>query len=122
MDGGTADVRQRATIQKAPEAAEAAKTTKASEAAERPTGLVGTVIAYTPAYRTVVVDIPLGPKGDRDTLRLGAQVTDHTKITMGNATASTEALKRGEKVRIDYHRVSSGDVAGSVHILRPEKG
>lgn len=97
--------------------------TKASKAAEKPAetkkpaGLVGTLVAVTPASRTVVVDVPLG----KQVLRIGAEVTDRTKIREGSKKASLADLKEGERVRINFRRVATGDEALSVDILRAPK-
>ncbi len=76
--------------------------------------LTGTIVAYTPGSRTLVVDVP-----ERDqTLRLGTLVTDQTQITQGNQKASFDLLKEGERVRVTFHREDSGDNATSVDILQ----
>lgn len=86
-------------------------------AAEKPAGLVGTVIAVVPASRTLVVDVPLG----KDVLRIGAEVTDKTKIRAGGKAASFESLRPGARVRINFRRVATGDEAISVEVLRGGK-
>jgi ATP-dependent 26S proteasome regulatory subunit len=102
---------------------ETTETTKASKPAEKPAetkkpaGLVGTVVAVTPASRAVVVDVPLG----KQVLRIGAEVTDRTKIREGSKKASLADLKEGERVRINFRRVATGDEALSVDILRAAK-
>ena len=97
---------------KAPQAAEKSAETK------KPAGLVGTVVAVTPASRTVVVDAPLGKQG----LRIGAEVTDRTRIREGSKKASLADLKEGERVRITFHRITTGDEATSLDILRTKNG
>lgn len=86
-------------------------------APEKPAGLVGTVIAVVPASRTLVVDVPLG----KDVLRIGAEVTDQTKIRADGKAASFESLKPGARVRINFRRVATGDEAISVEVLRGGK-
>ncbi len=103
---------------KAPEAPTSAAKTANAPVAKRPAGLVGKVVAVTPKSRTVVVDVPLG----KHTLRIGAAVTDQTRILLGGKTASLEALKEGERVRIIYHRTSTGDVATALEVLRSSVG
>ncbi len=87
-------------------------------AAARPAGLVGKVVAVTPQSQTIVVDVPLG----KETLRLGAETTDETKIMVDGKTASLDALKAGGRVRISYHRTTTGDVADTVVALPATQG
>jgi len=96
----------------APEKAEPAAAKPA--AAEKPAGLVGKVVAAVPQSRTLVVDVNLGKKG---ILRVGAIVTERTKITVGGSAASFDALKEGARVRINIKRVENGSEATSVEIL-----
>jgi len=105
------------TTEKAPEASKPATMPKKPAVAKQPAGMTGTVIAYTPESRTVVVDVHQA----KETLRIGAQVTDHTTIMKGGQKAAAEALKAGEHVRISYHRSSMGDVATSLDIMPPTK-
>lgn len=86
-------------------------------AAEKPGGLVGTVFHVTPESRTLVVDVPLG----KDVLRIGAAVTDQTKIEAAGKAAPFESLKPGARVRITFRRVASGNEAISVEVLRGPK-
>ncbi|MEK6716754.1 MAG: hypothetical protein AABZ16_04610 [candidate division NC10 bacterium] len=101
--------------------AEAPAETKAAPekpaAAEKPAGLVGTVIAVVPASRTLVVDVPLG----KEVLRVGAEVTDKTKLTAAGKAVSLDRLKPGDRVRIEFRRVATGDEAISVEALRSER-
>jgi len=103
---------------------ETTETTKASKAAEKPAetkkpaGLVGTVVAVTTGSKTLVVDVPHG----KATLRIGAEVTDRTRIREGSKKASLAELKEGERVRINFRRVATGDEALSVDILGAAKG
>lgn len=100
---------------KAPEA----KATPTTEtAAKKPAGLVGTIIAFTPESRTLVVDAPRG----NQVLRIGAVVTERTTIRQGSRKAALASLKEGERVRLTFHRIASGDEATSVDILRAAKG
>jgi hypothetical protein len=103
---------------KAPEASASPVTTAKAPAAKRPSGLVGKVVAVTPTSRTIVVDVPEG----KETLRIGAEITDQTKILVNSKKASLDALKEGERVRIAYHRTSNGDVATSLVVLRSSMG
>lgn len=90
---------------------------EAKAAAEKPAGLVGTVIAVVPASRTLVVDVPLG----KEVLRVGAEVTGKTKIRGAGGVTSLDRLKPGDRVRIDFRRVETGDEAIAVEILRSSK-
>jgi len=76
----------------------------------QPAGVIGHVVAVTPKYETIVVDVPEG----HDVLRLGATVTPHTVIRVNGTAAPLTALKAGEQVRIAYQRTPGGDVATSV--------
>lgn len=87
-------------------------------AAEKLAGLVGTIVAFAPASRTLVVDVPLG----KDVLRIGARVTNKTKIEAAGAAATIESLKAGARVRINFRRVADGDEAISVELLGAKKG
>lgn len=89
-----------------------------SATAPGPVGLAGKIVAVTPDSHTIVVDVPLG----KETLRIGAEATDATKILVGGKKASLNALKEGERVRISYHRTAMGDVANSVVALETSKG
>lgn len=84
---------------------------------EKPTGLVGTIVAVAPESRTLVVDMPLG----KEVLRLGATVTNQTRIEAAGKAAAFESLKPGARVRITFRRVASGDEAISVEILHSPK-
>ena len=106
------------TATKAPGASASPAMTAKAPAAKRPAGLLGKVVAVTPTSHTIVVDVPQG----KETLRIGAEVTDHTKILVGGKQASLDALKEGERVRISYHRMSTGDVATSLDVLRSSMG
>ena len=99
-------------------ATEAKETPKRETAEKKPAGLVGTIIAFTPDSRTLVVDAPLG----NQVLRIGAVVTDRTTIRQGSKKASLANLKEGERVRLNFQRIASGDEATSVDILRAAKG
>ena len=101
----------------APEAAKTPEKTERPVAAKKPAGLVGTVVAVTPGSKTLVVDVPQG----KATLRIGAEVTDRTRIREGSKKASLAELKEGERVRINFRRVATGDEALSVDILRAAK-
>jgi len=85
--------------------------------AEKPAGLVGTIVAVAPESRTLVVDVPLGT----EVLRIGAVVTDKTKIEAAGKAATFENLKSGARVRITFRRTDTGDEAISVEVLRSPK-
>ncbi len=87
-------------------------------AAKKPAGLVGTVVAVVPESRTVGVDVPRG----KGVLRVGAAVTEKTKIMAKGASASFDSLKEGAHVRIQFRRVATGDEATRVEILGGSKG
>ena len=87
-------------------------------AAEKPPGLVGRVVAVVPESRTLVVDVPLG----KEVLRIGAEVTNRTRIRQGSKKSSLAELKEGERVRINFRRAATGDEALSVDVLRAPKG
>jgi hypothetical protein len=63
------------------------------------------------------VDVPLGT----EVLRVGAVVTDKTKIEAAGKAATFESLKSGARVRITFRRVATGDEAISVEVLRSPK-
>jgi hypothetical protein len=90
---------------------------KGPAAGEISTGLVGNIVHITPESRTLVVDVPLGT----EVLRIGAVVTDKTKIEAAGKAAAFESLKPGARVRITFRRVPSGDEAISVEVLRSPK-
>lgn len=90
---------------------------KKAAAAEQPVGLVGSIVHITPESRMLVVDVPLG----KDVLRIGATVTDTTKIEAAGKPAPFESLKPGARVRITFRRVATGDEAISVEVLRRPK-
>ena len=67
--------------------------------------------------RTLVVDVPLG----KEVLRVGAEVTDKTKLTAAGKAVSLDRLKAGDRVRIEFRRVATGDEAIAVEALRSER-
>jgi len=117
---GEAEKKEPAPAKEEKKAGAPAETKAAPEkpaAAEKPAGLVGKIVAVVPASRTLVVDVPLG----KEMLRIGAEVTDKTKIRAAGKSASFESLKAGARVRIDFRRVATGDEAISVDVLRGAK-
>jgi len=102
---------------KAAAPAEAKATPEKPAVPEKPAGHVGTIIAVVPASRTLVVDVPLG----KEVLRVGADVTPKTKITAAGAPVSLDSLQPGARVRINFRRVTDGDEAISVEVLRGPK-
>ena len=81
-------------------------------------GFVGTVIAIVPASRTLVVDVPW----DRDFLRIGAEVTDTTRITADGQAVSLDRLQTGDRVRISVRRIETGNEAISIEVLSGRRG
>jgi len=118
---GEAEKKEPAPAKEEKKAGAPAETKAAPEkaaAAERPAGLVGKIVAVVPATRTLVVDVPLG----KETLRIGAEVTQKTKLEAAGKAVSLESLKPGDRVRIQFRRVATGDEAISVEILPGPKG
>jgi hypothetical protein len=68
----------------------------------------------TPESRTLVVDVPL----EKAVLRVGAVVTDQTKIEAAGKAVPFEDLVTGARVRITIRRVDTGNDAISVEVLR----
>ena len=87
-------------------------------ATEKPAGLVGTVAAVEPASQTLVVDVPLG----KEVLRVGAFVTPSTKIEAGGKSLPLASLQAGERVRMNFRRIATGDQALAVDVLSEAKG
>jgi hypothetical protein len=81
---------------------------------EKSDGLVGSIVHVTPGSRTLLVDVPLG----KDVLRIGATVTDTTRIEAAGRAAPFESLTPGARVRITFRRVAGGNEAISVEVLR----
>ena len=71
-------------------------------------------VSVEPKSKTLVVNIPHG----KDVLTVGAWATDKTRITADGKKVSFESLKQGNRVRIAFHRVPTGDVLTSVTVLR----
>lgn len=86
--------------------------------AARAAAYVGTVVAVTPESRTLVVDVPLA----RDVLRIGAEVTDTTRITANGQAVSLDRLQAGDRIRISVRRVATGNEAVSVEVLSGRRG
>jgi hypothetical protein len=80
-------------------------------------GLVGTVIAVVPESQILVVDVPL----ERDRLRVGAWVTNETRIEARGVPVSLDSLEPGARVRIDVRRIPTGHEAISVVVLQQSK-
>lgn|SRR5574337_746534 len=79
--------------------------------------VAGTLSAVNPNTKTVEVTVP---KGKADHLIVGATVTAQTVIKEGKARKSLADLKVGERVRMKFERVSSGDVAKTI-VITPER-
>ena len=107
---------QRLEASRATQKASAAQTQ--STFADRPVGLVGTVVGVSPESRTLVVDVLLGT----EVLRLGTELSEGTKFAAGGVATRLEELKEGDKVRIMYRRLESGDEAISVEVLDGRMG
>lgn len=84
----------------------------------RPASFVGTIITVVPESHTLIVDVPLGA----DTLRIGAKVTPSTRITAAGEPISFESLVVGSLVRLQFRRVTTGNEAIAVDILREPQG
>jgi nucleoid-associated protein YgaU len=93
--------------------AEPAKEEKKAEA-EKPAGMVGKIVAVAAQVETLVVDIPLG----KDVLTVGGWVTPKTKITREGKAVKLDSLKAGERVRVTFHRIPTGDNFTSVEVLK----
>ncbi len=107
------------TPKKPKESTQAPAAPEKPAAAKKPAGLVGTVVAVVPGSRTLVVNVPRG----QDVLRIGAAVTERTKIRAGAAPASFDSLlKEGDRVRIQFRRVATGDEATTVEVLHRSQG
>lgn len=78
--------------------------------------LVGT-IAIVPESRTILVDVAVGA----DFLRVAAVVTPRTRIEATGAPASFEDLQPGNRVRLNFRRITTGNEALSVEVLRGAK-
>jgi len=79
--------------------------------------LVGTIVAIVPESRTILVDVPVGA----DFLRVAAVVTPRTRIEATGAPASFEDLQPGNRVRLNFRRITTGNEALSVEVLRGAK-
>jgi sRNA-binding protein len=93
--------------------AEPAKEEKKAEA-EKPAGMVGKIVAVSPQVETLVVDIPQG----KDVLTVGGWVTPKTKITREGKAVKLDSLKAGERVRVTFHRIPTGDNFTTVEVLK----
>jgi hypothetical protein len=79
--------------------------------------LVGTIVAIVPESRTLLVDVAVGA----DFLRVAAVVTPRTRIEATGAPASFEDLQPGNRVRLNFRRITTGNEALSVEVLRGAK-
>ncbi|PWB77130.1 MAG: hypothetical protein C3F08_10420 [Candidatus Methylomirabilota bacterium] len=77
----------------------------------------GTVTAVVPEAKTLVVTAPQG----KDTLTVGVSVTEHTVIKEGKVKKRLDDVKVGDRVRIKFERVSSGDVAQSIVVTQSKQ-
>jgi hypothetical protein len=75
--------------------------------------LVGTIVAFVPESRILVVDVRLSA----DVLRVGAAVTPATRIEAGGNPASFEDLEPGSRVRVTFRRIAMGNEAIAVEIV-----
>jgi len=76
---------------------------------------VGVVKAVTVASNTIVVEVPVDNK---DTLTVGAEVTDQTKITSHGKPITLGDIKEGDKVVIQWTRLEGGLVANSITVKK----
>jgi hypothetical protein len=76
---------------------------------------IGTLVAVSHDMDTVVVDIPLKD----GVLRVGATVTDNTKLLENGKRIGLEKFEPGDEVRMQFKRVPDGDVAALLE-RRPE--
>lgn len=76
---------------------------------------IGVVKAVTVASNTIVVEVPVD---DRDTLTVGAEVTDQTKITSRGKPITLGDVKEGDKVVIRWTRLEGGLVANSIAVKK----
>jgi hypothetical protein len=113
----TGEKKEEAT-KEAPESSKAPEAAEKPAATKRPAGLVGTIVAVVPQSRTLVVDVPRG----KEVLRVGAEVTNRTRIMERGKNTSLAALREGQRVRINFRRIATGDEALSVDVLRAAKG
>ena len=79
--------------------------------------LVGTIVAIVPESRTILVDVAVGA----DFLWVAAVVTPRTRIEATGAPASFEDLQPGNRVRLNFRRITTGNEALSVEVLRGAK-
>lgn len=88
-----------------------AVTTKTTKAAARVA--TGTVMAVTPASRTLIVESKLRDQP----WTLGIQVPERAAITVGGKPDQLKDLKAGDRVRVRWIRTADGLVAESVAVL-----
>jgi hypothetical protein len=93
--------------------AEAPAEMKEPAKAEKPAGLVGTVVAAETQAGTLVVNVPLG----KHVLTVGGWVTAKTKIIREGKAVKLDSLKAGDRVRVTFHRIPTGDNFTSVELL-----
>ena len=79
--------------------------------------LVGTIVAIVPESRTILVDVRVSA----DLLWVAAVVTPRTRIEATGAPASFEDLQPGNRVRLNFRRITTGNEALSVEVLRGAK-
>ncbi len=76
----------------------------------------GTVMAVTPATRTLVVESRL--RGEP--WILGVEVPEGLAVTVGGKTKRLEDLKPGERVRLRWNRERDRLVAESIEVMGPK--
>ena len=79
--------------------------------------LVGTIVAVVPESQTILVDVRVSA----DLLWVAAVVTPRTRIEATGAPASFEDLQPGNRVRLNFRRITTGNEALSVEVLRGAK-
>ena len=89
-------------------------TQPSAAAGTKSTELVGKIVAFTPTSKTLVVDVPEGTK----MLTVGVWLTPTTKIMEGTKPIPVASLKEGEEVRLGFRRITGGDDATVIDVLR----
>lgn len=73
------------------------------------------------APRDATIHSHRGVHHEKEVLRIGAEVTDRTKLTAAGKAVSLDRLKSGDRVGIEFRRVATGDEAISVEVQRGAK-
>jgi hypothetical protein len=75
--------------------------------------LVGTIVALDPEIWNLLVDV----RFQYDVLRVGACMTQNTRVSVAGAPAGWEDLEPGARIRIGIRRMEGRTEAVSVEIL-----